>query len=279
MNAKEYLESLYPSNTAAFYSRLWGYFEQYLQQLNIPVKEVDHVLILDYVSQLQSRNLSASYINKSIVAIEKVLEGMGLHLDNPVQGFRVKQAGEKPLQEPIKVKELEQVLDSWKSSNLVEIRAKVLLSLVHYQALSIREINVLEVGHINLDQAIIAVPNVGKSNSRALFLEAKQIRLLDQYLTLFPAQNNDYLIRTKSGTINRRGLYQRALKQAKKTLPNLKNWEHWRSSIIIHWLSQYSLLEVQERLGHRFASSTERYQLQSVESLQKALKKHHPLED
>ena len=279
MNAKTYLESLYPPNTAAFYIRLWGYFEQYLQQLNIPVKEIDHVLILDYVSQLQSRNLSTSYLNKNIVAIEKVLEGIGLQLNNPVQGFRVKRAGVKPLQEPIKVKELEQILDNWKRSNLVEIRAKVLLSLVHYQALGIKEINVLTINSINLDQAIIEVPSVGKSNSRTLFLVAKQIRLLEQYLSLFPADENDYLIRTKSGKSNRRGLYQRALKRAQKTLPKLKNWEHWRSSIIIHWLSQYSLLEVQERLGHRFASSTERYQLQSLESLQKALKKHHPLED
>ena len=138
MNAKTYLERLYPYNTAAFYLRLWSYFEQYLQQLNIPVKEIDHVLILDYVSQLQSRNLSTSYLNKNIVAIEKVLEGIGLQLNNPVQGFRVKRAGVKPLQEPIKVKELEQILDNWKRSNLVEIRAKVLLSLVHYQALGIR---------------------------------------------------------------------------------------------------------------------------------------------
>lgn len=279
MNAKTYLERLYPYNTAAFYLRLWSYFEQYLQQLNIPVKEIDHVLILDYVSQLQSRNLSTSYLNKNIVAIEKVLEGIGLQLNNPVQGFRVKRAGVKPLQEPIKVKELEQILDNWKRSNLVEIRAKVLLSLVHYQALGIKEINVLTINSINLDQAIIEVPSVGKSNSRTLFLVAKQIRLLEQYLSLFPADENDYLIRTKSGKSNRRGLYQRALKRAQKTLPKLKNWEHWRSSIIIHWLSQYSLLEVQERLGHRFASSTERYQLQSLESLQKALKKHHPLED
>ena len=67
-------------------------------------------------------------------------------------------------------------------------------------------------------------------------------------------------------------------KQLQKKLPKLENLEHWRSSVIIHWLESQALLEVQQKLGHRFASSTEKYQIHAIKNLQKELLLHHPLQ-
>ena len=87
----------------------------------------------------------------------------------------------------------------------------------------------------------------------------------------------DKLLVTGGSSRSLRGLFKSVLDKAKKELPALINLEHWRSSVIVHWLQHQPLLEVQEMLGHRFASSTERYQLQAVQSLQEALEKYHPL--
>ena len=188
---------------------------------------------------------------------------------------------EHALYEPIEIEELEAVLRAWSSEKVKDQRAKVVLSLLHCQALGAGDLAALELEHVDLERAILSVPSVGKSNSRELLLQANQIKLLDNYIHVVRPKllvyETDKLLLTGGSSRSLRGLFKSVLDKAKKQLPALQNLEHWRSSVIVHWLQHQPLLEVQEKLGHRFASSTERYQLQAVKSLQEALEKYHPL--
>ncbi|MDF1573072.1 MAG: hypothetical protein P1P82_15795 [Bacteroidales bacterium] len=51
-----------------------------------------------------------------------------------------------------------------------------------------------------------------------------------------------------------------------------------RSSVITHWLKHYNLRQVQYMAGHKYVSSTERYQQNNLDKLQGQLEKYHPLE-
>lgn len=281
MTTEAYLEQHYSANTVKRKLKYWGYFEVYLSQLNMSLEQVNYNLILEYTSHLQSKGIKPYSINKYLIVIEQIVEGLELLPSNPVRGFRVKRGAENALYEPIKIQELEAVLNAWPSEKVKEQRAKVILSLLHHQALGAGDLGALELEHVDLEKAILSVPSFGKSNSRELLLQANQIKLLDRYIHLIRPQllvyETDKLILTGGSSRSLRGLLKSIVEKAKKQLPALENLEHWRSSVIVHWLQHQPLLEVQEKLGHRFASSTERYQLQAVQSLQEALEKYHPL--
>jgi len=63
-----------------------------------------------------------------------------------------------------------------------------------------------------------------------------------------------------------------------KYSPGLKNATQIRSSLISHWLKHYNLREVQYMAGHKYVSSTERYNLNKLENLKSKLIKYHPLD-
>ncbi len=60
--------------------------------------------------------------------------------------------------------------------------------------------------------------------------------------------------------------------------PEVKNAMQIRSSVITHWLKHYNLRQVQYMAGHKYVSSTERYQMNNLDKLQGQLEKYHPLE-
>ncbi|MBS4013938.1 MAG: integrase [Bacteroidetes bacterium] len=65
----------------------------------------------------------------------------------------------------------------------------------------------------------------------------------------------------------------------KKTNPGILNPKQIRLSVISNWLKTHNLRQVQYMAGHKYVSSTERYQENDVSSLQNKLEKCHPLND
>jgi len=56
-----------------------------------------------------------------------------------------------------------------------------------------------------------------------------------------------------------------------------KNAAQLRQSVISHWIKLYDIRQAQYMTGHKWVSSTERYQADNLEDLQRELEKHHPL--
>jgi integrase/recombinase XerD len=75
--------------------------------------------------------------------------------------------------------------------------------------------------------------------------------------------------------INNRIQYM--LKQLRQLNPKVINPKQIRSSVITHWLKQNNLRQVQYMVGHRYVSSTERYQANNLDDLQNELQHHHPM--
>ena len=56
----------------------------------------------------------------------------------------------------------------------------------------------------------------------------------------------------------------------------IKNAQHIRASVILHWLRQHNKRQVQYMAGHKYIDSTEKYVVQELETLTNQLTKHHP---
>jgi integrase/recombinase XerD len=64
-----------------------------------------------------------------------------------------------------------------------------------------------------------------------------------------------------------------------KINPDITNAKQIRQSTLTHWLKTHNLRQVQYMAGHKYVSSTERYQTNNLDNLQSKLDLYHPLGD
>jgi integrase/recombinase XerD len=65
--------------------------------------------------------------------------------------------------------------------------------------------------------------------------------------------------------------------KVRKINPSVKNAKQLRASVIVKWLKQHNLRQVQYLAGHRYISSTENYQHNDMEELKEEVQQFHPL--
>jgi integrase/recombinase XerD len=113
-----------------------------------------------------------------------------------------------------------------------------------------------------------------------LNLQAVQIAALQDYLT-----KNKYkegalfkeLVKHPVSEKNINNRIQYMFEQLKQLNEKVTNAKQIRNSVITEWLRKNSLRQVQYMAGHKYVSSTERYQLNNLDDLQNELKHHHPM--
>lgn len=153
-------------------------------------------------------------------------------------------------------------------------RNNVLLGLLLWQGAGTGEIAKIQVEDVNLNTGIIYIPKTRRGASRELKLYPNQIIQLYQYINetrakLKPKQNE-----LLPGYINDQ--CNTLLKQIKGLNEKVKNASQLRTSIIIHWIKVYGKRQAQYMAGHKHINSTERFELQEIDSLTDSLLKHHP---
>jgi integrase/recombinase XerD len=139
------------------------------------------------------------------------------------------------------------------------------------------------VGDIHLSQGTLQVRATAKTNGRILALEAAQILLLKRYIdTDRPAlvrKDSLALILTKLGTPEKgEGIhYLVSTFQGQFTARPLTPTTI-RQSVIAQWLKEgRDIRVVQVMAGHKYPSTTERYQQSRVEELKAAVLRYHPM--
>ena len=152
---------------------------------------------------------------------------------------------------------------------------KHILSLMVFQALRREEVALLRVRHLDLKRGILQVPSAS-SNARHLPLMPVQIMAFYQWCV--PLQPEDFLISSAKGTQNLTQSCHQLYQELKAINPEVRNGQQIRQSVITHWLKHYDIRKVQYMAGHKWVSSTERYQQTSLEDLQNQLEKYHPLQ-
>jgi len=288
---KDYLQQRrYMESTINGHLQNVGYFTQWIEANGLHEAEnVQYNDLLNYVQYEQKRNKDVSTINLRISSISKYFEFLkveGSVTRNPARTLRIKGKAKTVIQNPLKYDELLNLYNSYKAiekevkqhkakSQLAHQRNIIIVGLLIWQGLHSGELEKLEVNHINLNEGIIYIPSTARSNSRELKLSPQQILTLHSYIH---GGTRDKL-KPKADELLPGNLHNNISllsEELKGINPTIKNALHIRASVILHWLRQHNKRQVQYMAGHKYIDSTEKYQVQELETLTQQLSKHHP---
>jgi integrase/recombinase XerD len=217
---------------------------------------------------------------------------------NPAANLNLKGTHKKTISGIIDFTALENFYQSFETNTKRDKRNKIILGLLIYQGVTTEELKQLEPSHLKLKEGKIYIPGNRRRNSRKLELKPFQILELHEYLTETrpkilneiteprPARKPDRINKTRlenqlfisiNGSENIKNSLLHLFKAIQKTNPEIQNPKQIRASVITNWLKNYNLRQVQYMAGHKYVSSTERYQLNNLDNLQSKLEKYHPL--
>jgi integrase/recombinase XerD len=299
---KKHLEKQgYEENTTRQFINYTAYFFNWKEKVRLD--QVDYNDLLTFIDQCRSGGDSTRLINRKLGAIRKYYEYLQ-HTDktikNPASGLYLK-GKRKGI--PVNLLEKEELTDLYESYQVYDLRTarnKVILSLLINQALTTGELKLLEAAHIRLKSGKIEIPGSRHTGGRTLKLESHQILELHEYLTeirpailkaikekpAWPgrkARNPDFkLIESRLFTsMNGGSCIKNTLLHLTNGLkllnPKVKDIKQIRQSVIAWWLKGEDVRIVQYKAGHRYVSTTERYQLNNLEGLQREINEYHPL--
>lgn len=262
-----------------------GRFKKWSDRENISYANADYNKLLKFIRQARARGVSKSSVNIHLNSISKYYDYLietGERKENPAKELRLKNNGKKVLQNLLNPQELEETYSNYmnrpqwsfskgeKSKRSHEKNA-VALGLMIYQGVQTTELKKIEKAHLNLLQGTVYIPSAGRSNSRILKLNAKQIIPIQQYLQSTEA-NQEKLFNCMISSV-----VAWLMITLRKQNEKIKDAHQIRSSVIMNWLKQYNIRQVQYMAGHRHISSTEKYKQEDLQDLQAQLNLFHPL--
>lgn len=251
---------------------------------NINLEEISYNQALQFIDSERQRGI----LNQSII---REINSIRIYFDYLLESEKVKQnifrrvkirnSGKKVIPETLTPEQLETIyqrflnLPQWehrtKTAKELHKRNIVLLGLLVYQGLTSGETAKLETTHINLAEGKIYIPSTRKSNARTLKLQANQILPIKNYIEEFNPK--PYLFSSKKQS----DMICNIVSQAKKLSPEIIDSRQIRASVIMNWLKQYNIRQVQYMAGHKSIRSTEQYRSQDLSDLTKQLELFHPL--
>lgn len=297
---KEYLTAKgYTTESTRNMIRNATLFIEWMKKQNLEITTLHYNDITAFIKLNQQRNIKPRTLQVILTNVKSYLNYLaqkGTIPHNPAQALNIKNAKRKTVYNILSPEELATIYKNYPSkiaagrasppqalNKLARKRNKALLSLLIYQGLSSDDIIRLEVNHLELREGKINVPGAKRSNPRTLKLEPHQIFELYDYinetrkqiLTHAKKQSNKLFISVGSGSSLNNTL-QRIVKELIKGTPPIENIYHIRASVITNWLKQYNKRKVQYMAGHRYVSSTEKYEASNVEALQEDVEKFYP---
>lgn len=243
--------------------------------------------LLAYIQHEKNRQIDAATINLRLASISYYfgyLKEQGEVERNPAKTIRVKGIIKKVIEHPLTADELNTLYHAYCSLHINSLakqktiiahqRNTVIAGLLIYQGVHSGELPKMETGHINLKEATVYIPSTTKSNSRQLSLSPAQMLWLHEYI-----QDIRPRLKSRAGELipgSVRNIILQLTQELQGINPAVKNAQHIRGSVILNWLKQYNKRQVQYMAGHKYISSTEKYAVQEMETLQESLSKHHP---
>lgn len=284
MTFAAYLENKkYSVITIRYYIKDSEHFIHWLQGEDLTADNFTYTELLDFMRSCNAAGITKGRLHGILGVIRHYCNYLiyeGKRDDNPAAGVFIKGLVRKLPTNLLSMEELEALYNQYLIQINIDISKKIMLGLLIYQGITVGELIRLAAHHFKLKDGKVFIKGTKRSNERLLNLHANQILLIEQYLR----QNkfkDDYLFVEKRKTplseknINNRLMYM--FKQLKQLNPRLINAKQIRHSVITYWLRKDNLRQVQYMAGHKYVSSTERYQVNNLDDLQNELQQHHPM--
>lgn len=288
-------EKKYNVHTIRQYKNCTGIYLEWLHENNHHPEEVTYKIVIEFIEDIQ-QTYSLNHYKRIIIAIKHYHDSLGNAI-NPVSGIFIKGQRKSILNDIIDYNQLKECYENYEALDDRSKRNKMMLSLMINQAVNTTELHILEPGHIRLKEGKIYIPSHENVNSRILNLAASQMLELQEYLLvvrpsmignistpksgkkpkaikpeiydkLFIGENGGQALKTTLNYLFRR---------IKNLYPRITSCKIIRATVIAEWLKTIDIRKVQYMAGHRYVSSTERYNVMNLQELKDSLNKYHPM--
>jgi len=293
---REYLEKKYSKSTLSSNLFLIKRFTDYYQN---KAPKATFKEVLQYIEHLRKNyNLHPKTLRHCLYGVKiyfNYLLETGQRNDHPCSELFLKDKIDKQIQVDTLYNQetLENFFQTYqiKKKKYLENRNKIIISLLIYQALTVKEIAELQVENINLEKCEIYIKaseelTAKSPQSRTLPLQAKQILLIYNYLEKDRVKLLQYNHKKETETTFILGQYGEKInphgisKMINEQKPKAEQIQPMkiRQSVIANLLKKENDTRiVQVFSGHRRASTTIQYKQTEFELLQNAVNNYHPI--
>ena len=270
--------------TICSYSKQLNQFFAWCEKTKIKSDTATLEDLYSYKNYCLERGLSIHSTRQLLSVIKHYFKSIGRE-ENPALLIKHKKR-ERTL--PSQLLSKEQLQDLYRlieAKTLIQRRDKGILGLVIFQGLKREELDVLEVHHLNLDEASIYVSASARTNARTLELHPLQMTHLMAYiyeyrprlLTEASKETNRLFFSMGKGNSLTNAL-QIKTNELKTFYPSFKTLTQIKESRMAVWVKQYGVRKAQYLSGIKYTSSMLRYKTTDIEKLKTKLAIVHPME-
>jgi integrase/recombinase XerD len=258
-------------------------FTDWLDTEQLAAGEFTYNELLDFIRCLFDQGKSKRSIHHLLGIVRHYCNYLTIESqrdDNPAAGLFIKGIVRQLPASLLPWEEMEELYRTYSLQLGVNRASKIILGLLVYQGLAAEEITRLEAVHIHLKEGKIFIRAMKRTGARWLPLAAPQVTLLAEYMQENKGKTGPLLTCGKKQGISPTNINNRMqymLGQLRQLNPKVINAAQFRSSVITHWLRSHHLRQVQYMAGHKYVSSTQRYQLTTLDDLKSELQQHHPM--
>jgi Site-specific recombinase XerD len=291
----------YGASTIRQKSNYAGYFLKWLETEHLQPESTRYNDLLCFIDSCRLKGKSSQHTNSLLRGVRAYYEYLKIQnpgIANPAANLKLKGTHQKVIGGTVDFTELESLYQSFETVTNRDRRNKTILGLLIYQGVTTEELHQLEPAHLRLKEGKIYIPGNRRRNSRTLELKPFQILELHEYLTEVrprildevtaprparkPAKINEEQLESQlfisiSGSESIKNSLLHLFRTVRKLNPSITSAKQIRQSAITYWLKTMNLRQVQYMAGHKYVSSTERYQQNNLDNLQSKLEQFHPL--
>jgi site-specific recombinase XerD len=291
MKINEYLENKYSKSTLK--SNLYN-IKKFTDYYGKRSEKANYTQVLEYIAYLRKNyDLSPKTLRHRLYAVKiyfNYLLEIGKRKDHPCSELFLKDKIDRTIavDNLYSSETLENFFKSYqikKKKHLLN-RNKIIISLLIYQGLTVKEIVELQLQSINLNTCKIHIKSGYRQQERTLLLQAKQVLLFYNYLekdrykllkyNLKNITEETFILGQYGEQINPHSI-SRIINQNRNKSEKIKPIKI-RQSVIANLLKKENDTRlVQVFSGHKRASTTIAYKQTELEQLQNAINQYHPI--
>lgn len=281
----------YSPRTLESYASDLAEFSAYLtrgSRERIDVAQIDHIGIREFLASLYAKGNSKSSAARKLATLKsffRFLHREGRIESNPA---RMVKSPRLPQKNPraLALKQIESILQQPDLSSAKGLRDRAMLELLYASGLRVSELVAIDLRDISFSQRMIRVEGKGRRERMTPYGESAA-RALDGYLAARlrilrskggEADDQALFLNLRGGRLSVRSVQRMLSEYVRKGALALNVHPHQlRHSFATHLLSNGAdLRSVQELLGHKSLSTTQRYTNLTVDELLRTYRSSHP---
>ena len=280
-----WLEKNLSENTLSSYKNDLLNFYDFLKKINKEVIDVDHFLIISFLSHLLDKGRSSKTISRNISALKSFYKYL-ISIDqidlNPTSKVETPKSGLN-LPTTLTNFETDALLDSPKDGHYIEQRDKSMLFTLYATGMRVSELVGIKLNNLDLNRGSVQI--IGKGNKERLIpLSDIAIKYLKIYLSDYReilSKGRDQIfvyLSTHGKKMTRQSFWHRIKIYVKRAGIDKEIFPHTlRHAFATHMINNGAdLRSVQLLLGHSDLSTTQIYTHVAQSKLKILHKKHHP---